>query len=141
MADLGNASEMIYQDMIYRVSDEQWDTLLLAVPKLNVRERRAFEAVLYVLRTATPWADLPEDLNVSGRTAWNKHQFWSKEGLWEFMLELFLVTLEPPVRHRLERDMARAELASSRSHGRQKRSRVLESLSSDSVSIPVDALI
>jgi|GEM_PF-1396066 len=112
------------------LEDAQWDALLLGVPKLNVRDRRAFEAVLFVLVSGTPWQDLPEGWGVSSRTAWSRYQGWCKQELWTPLLETFLGTLESPERESWERDLLRADNARGQKHGRARR---LESLAGDIV--------
>ncbi len=112
------------------LEDTQWDALLLGVPKLDVRDRRAFEAVLFVLVSGTPWQDLPDDWGVSSRTAWSRYQGWCKQELWTSLLETFLSTLLPLERESWERALLRAENARSQKYGRARR---LESLARDVV--------
>lgn len=80
---------------IYWLTDEQWDTILLAVPRVAVRDRRVFEAILHVLSTAMPWHDLPEDFGITYRTAWNRYQKWQQEGLLDQVLQVFLSSCTP----------------------------------------------
>jgi len=112
------------------LEDAQWDALLLGVSKLNVRDRRAFEAVLFVMLSGTPWQDLPDDWGVSSRTAWSRYQGWCKQELWTALLETFLSTLLPLERENWERALLRAETARGQKHGRARR---LESLAGDVV--------
>ena len=113
-----------------RLEDVQWDALLLGVPKLNATDRRAFEAVLFVLVSGTPWQDLPEGWGVSSRTAWNRHKGWCKQGIWPNLLETFLSGLGGSEREHWERELLRVESARGQKHGRQKR---LESLAGEVV--------
>ena len=112
------------------LEDAQWDALLLGVSELNVRDRRAFEAVLFVMVSGTPWQDLPDDWGVSSRTAWSRYQGWCKQEVWPLLLETFFLTLLPLERESWERALLRAENARSQKHGRARR---LESLAGDVV--------
>ena len=40
------------------------------------------EAIIWKLRTGAPWRDIPEEL-VSWKTAYNRFNRWSGNGLWE----------------------------------------------------------
>ena len=40
------------------------------------------EAIIWKLRTSSPWRDIPEEL-VSWKTAYNRFNRWSENGLWE----------------------------------------------------------
>lgn len=117
---------------IYRLTDEQWDTMLLAVPKLNVRDRHVFEAILHVLSTALPWQDMPEDFGITSRTAWNRYQKWQEQAIWDDLLGSFLGCFQHHVRMGWERTLREAALQRAQKFGTRKRPLVQEM-----VTIPV----
>jgi transposase len=56
----------------------------LGRPRLN--DRRVLNAIFFVLRTGTPWRDLPERYGPS-TTAYNRFNRWAKRGVWLAMFE------------------------------------------------------
>ena len=53
-------------------------------PRLN--DRRVLNAIFFVLRTGTPWRDLPERYGPS-TTAYNRFNRWAKRGVWLAIFE------------------------------------------------------
>ena len=50
-------------------------------------DRAVFEAILYVLRYAVPWQELPRVEGwPSGQTAWRRFHEWQRAGVWERLL-------------------------------------------------------
>ncbi len=49
-----------------------------------IDNRKALSAILFVLRTGTPWELLPKELGWgSGMTAWRRLRAWQKRGVWK----------------------------------------------------------
>lgn len=46
------------------------------------------EAILWKLRTGTPWRDIPTELGL-WKTAYNHFHQWSKKGLWQNFISLY----------------------------------------------------
>jgi len=44
--------------------------------------RTVMEAILWKLRTGSPWRDIPKEL-ISWKTAYNRFNRWSENGLWQ----------------------------------------------------------
>jgi transposase len=44
-------------------------------------DRRVLNAIFYILRTGSPWRDLPERYG-SYTTAYNRYNRWAKAGMW-----------------------------------------------------------
>jgi transposase len=58
-------------------------------------DRACFEGILYVLRYAVPWAELPAVEGwPSGQTCWRRFQEWQREGVWERLLARMLALLD-----------------------------------------------
>lgn len=73
----------------HELSDEQWERVrdLLpgkaSDPGRTAGDNRLFvNAVLYVLKTGIPWADLPERFG-KPNTVWKRFDRWSAAGVWE----------------------------------------------------------
>ncbi|GEM45660.1 transposase [Deinococcus cellulosilyticus] len=106
---------------IYHLQDQQWDHMLLGIPRLAVKDRRVFEAILHVLSTALPWDDLPEDFGITSRTAWNRYQKWQREGLWEDVLSGFLGSCDATEQQLWLRRLQEAALQRTHKYGTRKR--------------------
>jgi len=75
----------------YDLSEEEWrvvDPLLPAVGKGKPRQddRRIVNGIFYVLRTGSPWRDLPERYGPY-TTVYNRFNRWAKKGVWLRMFE------------------------------------------------------
>lgn len=73
----------------HELTDAQWKRIepLLpgkkSDPGRTATDNRLFvNAVLYVLNTGIPWADLPERLG-KFNTVWKRYDRWCKAGVWE----------------------------------------------------------
>lgn len=73
----------------HELTDAQWkqiESLLpgkVVDPGRTAADNRLFvNAVLYVLHTGIPWADLPERFG-KFNTAWKRYDRWGKTGVWE----------------------------------------------------------
>lgn len=75
----------------YDLSDAEWrivEPLLPAVGKGKPRrdDRRVVNGIFYVLRTGSPWRDLPERYGPY-TTVYNRFNRWAKKGVWLAMFE------------------------------------------------------
>lgn len=89
----------------YRVPDRVWVEMQALIPPVARRfrhpgrkrhdDRACFEGILYVLRYAIPWQELP---NVegwpSGQTCWRRFHEWQQAGVWEQLLARMQELLE-----------------------------------------------
>ena len=77
------------------LTDEQWKYIepLLPPPekegKPRADDRRTINAILYVLKTGTPWNDLPEEYG-DDSTANRRLRRWEKEGVWKRFMNALL---------------------------------------------------
>lgn len=81
----------------WRVSDRLWAEIEPLVPRVERRyrfpgrkrhdDRACLEGILYVLRYAIPWAELPAAEGwPSGQTCWRRFHEWRRAGVWERLL-------------------------------------------------------
>ena len=69
--------------------DDQWDRIEGFLPEKSIdcgvtaRNNRLFvEAVMWIIRTGSPWRDLPDDVGHWHRV-YVRYNRWSKKGVWE----------------------------------------------------------
>ena len=82
-------------DRLYYLTDEQFEQINRLLPPedggqgrpLTVKNRAALEGILHILRTGTPWRDLPK---AYGRwhTIYMRWQRWIERGVWGDILKL-----------------------------------------------------
>lgn len=81
----------------WRVSDRLWVEIEPLLPRVQRRvrypgrrrhdDRACLEGILYVLRYAIPWAELPQAEGwPSGQTCWRRFHEWRQAGVWERLL-------------------------------------------------------
>jgi transposase len=81
----------------WRVSDRLWAEIEPLIPRVERRsrfpgrkrhdDRACLEGILYVLRYAVPWAELPRVEGwPSGQTCWRRFHEWRRAGVWERLL-------------------------------------------------------
>ena len=76
----------------HRLTDEQWELIadLFAAPAATGRpprdRREIVDGILWVLRTGSPWRDLPEDFG-PWATAWDLFDKWNSDGTLHAMLD------------------------------------------------------
>jgi len=89
----------------WRVPDRFWVEVepLIPTPQRRFRypgrrrhdDRACLEGILYVLRYAVPWAELPAVEGwPSGQTCWRRFTEWQRAGVWERLLERMQELLE-----------------------------------------------
>lgn len=73
----------------HELADDQWEAIQNLLPgKANdpgrtAQDNRLFvNAVLFVLKTGIPWADLPERFGNSN-SVWRRFDRWCEKGIWE----------------------------------------------------------
>ena len=81
----------------WRISDRLWAEVEPLLPRrerrfrypgrLRVDDRACLEGILFVLRYAVPWAELPAVEGwPSGQTCWRRFHEWRQAGVWEQLL-------------------------------------------------------
>ena len=81
----------------WRVSDSLWAEIEPLIPRVARRfrypgrrrydDRACLEGILFVLRYAIPWAELPRAEGwPSGQTCWRRFHEWRRAGVWERLL-------------------------------------------------------
>lgn len=56
-----------------------------------VENRAALTGIAFVLRTGTPWEDLPQELGCGcGMTCWRRLRDWQEAGVWDDIHQIFL---------------------------------------------------
>jgi len=84
------------------LTDEQWEKLEKILPKPKVGKkggrpwadnRRVFEGILWILRTGTPWQDLPKEYP-SPSTCWRRLKMWEEQDIWVEAWRAFISELD-----------------------------------------------
>ena len=77
----------------HEISDHDWDRIKKALPGragqhggIAVDNRLFINAVLWIVRAGSPWADLPERFGKSN-TVWRRFDRWVKSGVWASLME------------------------------------------------------
>lgn len=81
----------------WRVPDVLWEEIEPLIPRPQRRyrypgrkrfdERACLEGILYVLRFAIPWKDLPRlEGFPSGKTCWRRLDEWERAGVWRLVM-------------------------------------------------------
>ncbi len=73
------------------MSDAEWEILRSVLPQKHqgprrVHDRRVMNGILFVLRSGTPWRDLPERYGPY-TTCFNRYNRWSRNGTWASIME------------------------------------------------------
>ncbi len=89
----------------HELTDEQWETVKDLLPGKagdpgrTAEDNRLFvNAVLFVLRTGIPWADLPERYG-KWNSVWKRFDRWCAKGIWK---QIFLAIGEEDFEEELE---------------------------------------
>ena len=76
---------------LFWLSDAQMARLEPFFPKSHgkprVDDRRVLNGIFYILRTGSPWRDLPERYGPY-TTVYNRFNRWSKQGVWEAIFKV-----------------------------------------------------
>ena len=82
----------------FRLPDEVWEQVKVAIPpeppkpqggRPRMEDRKALDAMFYVLRTGCQWKALPRSLGASS-TVHDRFQAWVEQGVFLWMWELGL---------------------------------------------------
>lgn len=70
----------------YDLSEAEWRLIAPLLPDKSrgvarVDDRRVINGIFYVLRTGSPWRDLPERYGPY-TTVYNRYNRWAKAGIW-----------------------------------------------------------
>lgn len=74
-----------------RLTDEQWELIqdiFPPPPKMGrppVDRRDVVDGIFWILRTGSPWRDLPEEFGKWG-TVWDLFDKWNADGTWDEIL-------------------------------------------------------
>ncbi len=95
----------------YDVSEAEWRLISPLRPNkprgvARVDDRRIINAIFYVLRTSSPWRDLPSRYGPY-TTAYNRYNRWSKAGIWLRIFET-LAAQSPQSLHLIDSSIIRA---------------------------------
>jgi len=82
----------------FDLSDTEWALIKPLLPNkprgvARVNDRRVLNGIFYVLRTGSPWRDLPERYGPY-TTVYNRFNRWAKAGVWVQIFET-LATKSP----------------------------------------------
>ena len=75
----------------FDLSDGEWRIIAPLLPNKprgvpRTDDRRVLNAIFYVLRTGSPWRDLPERYGPY-TTVYNRYNRWAKAGVWLHVFE------------------------------------------------------
>ena len=95
----------------YDLSEAEWRVVGPLLPpggrgKARVDDRRVVNGIFYVLRTGSPWRDLPERYGPY-TTVYNRFNRWAKRGVWLAMFEV-LAQRSPQSLHLIDSSIVRA---------------------------------
>jgi transposase len=98
----------------FDLSDAEWEIVAPLLPgaggKKNGRprldDRKVLNGIFFVLRTGTPWRDLPERYGPY-TTVYNRFNRWAKRGVWLKVFEV-LATRSPQSMHLIDSSIVRA---------------------------------
>ena len=73
--------------------DDQWEKIEALLPgkvgdpgRSGENNRQFVEAVLWIVRTSSPWRDLPAELG-NWHTTYTRFKRWSEAGVWQELVE------------------------------------------------------
>jgi transposase len=105
----------------HELSDAQWQQIERLLPgkptdpgRTAADNRTFVNAVLYVLKTGVPWADLPERFG-KPNSIWKRYDRWSAAGVWEQVGKALGEDLPEPGQD-LEVDEAQFDSSSVKAH-------------------------
>jgi transposase len=70
----------------FELTDKEWGIISPLLPNKprgvpRTDDRRVLNGIFYILRTGSPWRDLPERYGAY-TTAYNRYNRWAKAGVW-----------------------------------------------------------
>lgn len=74
------------------LTDDEWDAISDLFPKPQpkgrpqVDRRTVVNGIFWILRTGSPWRDLPEEFG-TWKTAWRLFDEWNSDGIWDAILK------------------------------------------------------
>jgi len=95
----------------FDLSDAEWTIIAPLLPNkprgvARVDDRRVVNGIFYVLRTGSPWRDLPERYGPY-TTVYNRFNPWAKAGIWLKVFEA-LAERSPDSLHLIDSSIVRA---------------------------------
>lgn len=95
----------------YDLSEFEWKIVEPHLPpaglgRARVDDRRVVNGIFYVLRTGSPWRDLPERYGPY-TTVYNRFNRWARKGVWLAMFEA-LAAQSPQSLHLIDSSIVRA---------------------------------
>jgi transposase len=95
----------------YDLSEGEWRLIAPLLPNnsrgvARVDDRRVINGIFYVLRTGSPWRDLPERYGPY-TTIYNRYNRWAKAGIWLHIFEM-LATKSPQSMQFIDSSIIRA---------------------------------
>jgi len=95
----------------YDLSETEWRLIAPLLPNKPrgvawVDDRRVINGIFYVLRTGSPWRDLPERYGPY-TTVYNRFNRWAKAGVWLRIFEI-LAAKSPQSLHLIDSSIIRA---------------------------------
>src|SRR5665213_27065 len=98
----------------FDLSDAEWAIIAAQLPAAKSRrggrprddDRRVLNGIFYVLRTGSPWRDLPERYGPY-TTVYNRFNRWAKRGVWVRVFEA-LTAHSPPSMQFIDSSIIRA---------------------------------
>ena len=72
------------------MTDAEWEVLRPVLPTgrqgpVRKDDRRIMDGIFFILRTGSPWRDLPERYGPY-TTCYNRYNRWSKDGIWAMII-------------------------------------------------------
>lgn len=95
----------------YDLNEAEWQIVAPLLPphglgKERVDDRRVVNGIFYILRTGSPWRDLPERYGPY-TTVYNRFNRWTRRGVWLAMFEV-LASKSPQSLHLIDSSIIRA---------------------------------
>ncbi len=95
----------------YDLSEVEWRLIEPLLPQKSrgvarVDDRRVIDGIFYVLRTGSPWRDLPSRYGPH-TTVYNRYNRWAKAGVWLRIFEA-LAAASPQSLHLIDSSIIRA---------------------------------
>lgn len=111
------------------LADREWDIIQPLLPNRprgvpRTDDRRVLNGIFYILRTGSPWRDLPARYGPY-TTTYNRYNRWAKAGVWLRLFEA-LAARSPQSLHLIDSSIVRAHQHAA---GGKKGARITPSVS------------